>query len=74
MRDGPATYQPFRDLRTHLLQLHNMHGPTVYWSDSLDDLPALLTQKARLDNSNAGTYRLIVTIDGRAFEMTEVNQ
>ena len=65
-------YQPFRDLRPHLLQLHNMHGPTVYWSDSWDDFPALLEKKARLDNSNAGTYRLIVTIDGRAFEMQAV--
>jgi hypothetical protein len=55
----------------HLFQIHGMHGPTVYWDDSPTELPDMLSHLDRLNESNAGKYRLIVTLDtGAQYEIT----
>lgn len=55
------------------LTIWNMHGPTVY-GGTLDDLPSLIEHQERLNDSNAGKYRLILTSGDRTFELVAVRK
>jgi len=58
----------------HLIQIYNMHGPTVWWTDDWKELDNLIYELDRLNDprSNAGPYRLIITIDDHKYELIPV--